>query len=56
MAVDLEYVANLVKQLDADKVERDNHALAWAMCPEQYPDCSQCGDPVDDSFGCYFCD
>jgi hypothetical protein len=42
MAVNEEYVANLVAQLNADKVERDNEALAWAMCPE-LPWCD-CGD------------
>jgi hypothetical protein len=56
MTVDLEYVANLVAQLNADKIERDNIALADAMTPERYPDCDQCGAIVDDSFGCYFCD
>jgi hypothetical protein len=56
MTVDLEYVANLVAQLNADKIERDNIALADAMTPEQYPNCDQCDAVIDDSFGCYFCD
>jgi hypothetical protein len=39
MAVDLEYVANLVKQLDADKAERD------AYIPEQL-DFDTCDDDL----------
>lgn len=53
MAVNENYVANLVALLNADAEVREAERIALI---EEFDDCSQCGESVDDSFGCYFCD
>ena len=53
MAVSADYIADLVAKLDADKEERDALLVPYI---EEFDDCSQCGESIDDSFGCYFCD
>jgi hypothetical protein len=53
MSVSAEYIANLVAELNADKAIAEEHRLSFV---QEFGDCEQCGDPMDDSFGCYFCD
>jgi hypothetical protein len=53
MAVSESYIANLVAQLDADKAIAEAQRIALI---DDFDDCSECGESIDDSFGCYFCD
>ena len=54
MAVSKQYVADLVADLNADKVERDNQALALAMCPAVPEEmCEYCLGEIDWMGYCY---
>jgi hypothetical protein len=53
MSVSPEYIQNLVALLNADAEAREAQRVAVI---EEFDDCSQCGESVDDSFGCYICD
>ena len=53
MTVSVDYIANLVAELNADKAIAEAQRIALI---EDFDDCSECGESIDDSFGCYFCD
>jgi hypothetical protein len=53
MTVSVDYIANLVAELNADKAIAEAQRIALI---DDFDDCSQCGESIDDSFGCYFCD
>ncbi len=53
MTVSESYIATLVAELNADKAIAEAERIALIV---DFDDCSQCGESVDDSFGCNTCD
>jgi hypothetical protein len=53
MSVSESYIADLVAEMNADKAIAEAQRVALI---EELEPCSQCGEEIEDSFGCYICD